>query len=125
MLAIIQQLTANVNAAKADIVLLEKVLADAEAANNACNDEIFKLSNTRTKIENAINSRTAKINEVNAKIEELLPVIAELKRTRDALVEDRNKIEAERSPNAAKLASLEEELFACQETKKDFEFQLE
>ena len=69
-------MTANVNAAKADIVLLEKVLADAEAANNACNDEIFKLSNTRTKIENAINTRVAKINEVNAQIEELRPVIA-------------------------------------------------
>ena len=50
LLAIIQQLTANVNAAKADIVILEKNLAEAEAANNACNDEIFKLSNTRTKI---------------------------------------------------------------------------
>ena len=29
LLAIIQQLTANVNAAKADIVLLEKILAEA------------------------------------------------------------------------------------------------
>lgn len=57
LLAIIQQLTANVNAAKADIIILEKNLAEAEAANNACNDEIFKLSNTRTKIENAIKSR--------------------------------------------------------------------
>ena len=74
LLAIIQQLTANVNAAKADIIILEKNLAEAEAANNACNDEIFKLSNTRAKIQNAIKSRQDKIVEVNKIIEVEKPV---------------------------------------------------
>ena len=102
------------NAAKADIVVLEQALAKAEGANNACNDEIFKLSNTRAKIQNAIKSRQDKIVEVNKEIDDLRPVIAELKRTRDILVEERTAIESEKSPNAAKLASLEEELAACQ-----------
>ena len=41
LLAIIQQLTANVNAAKADIVVLEQALKEAEGANNQCNSRIF------------------------------------------------------------------------------------
>ena len=108
LLAIIQQLTANVNAAKADIVVLEKALNEAEAANNQCNTRIFQLTNTRTKIENAIKSRQDKIEDVNKRIDVLVPIIAELKRQRSILIEERTAIENERSPNAARLAALEE-----------------
>lgn len=124
LLAIIQQLTANVNSAKADILVLEKKLADADQANNACNNEVFRLVNTRTKIENAIKTRQDKIAEVEARIAELRPVIAELTRKRDALVVERTAIESEKSPNAAKLAALEEELVNCQNKKKSLEHQL-
>ena len=66
-----------------------------------------------------------KIEDVNDRIAELRPIIAELERKRDALVEDRTAIENERSPNAAKLASLEDELAACQKRKRDLENDLE
>lgn len=121
LLAIIQQLTANVNAAQADIVVLEQALKEAEAANNECNSRIFQLTNTRTKIENAIKSRQDKIEDVNKRIDVLEPIIAELKRQRSNLVEERTAIENEKSPNAAKLAALEEELAACKQKKLDLE----
>jgi chromosome segregation ATPase len=107
LLAIIQQLTANVNAAKADIVLLERKLVDAEVASEECNGEVFSITNTRTKIENAIKARKDKIGEAEARIAELRAVIIELTRKRDALVGERTIIENEKSPNAAKLAALE------------------
>ena len=100
LLAIIQQLTANVNAAKADVIALEKVLAAAQAENNACNEKIFGFANTRTKIENAINSRVDKINEVNKEIANILPMIEDLKKKRDELVAERTILENELSPNA-------------------------
>lgn len=48
---------------------------------------------------------------MNARVEELLPVIAQLTRQKDALVEQRSIIESERSPNAERLSALEDELF--------------
>lgn len=118
LLAIIQQLTANVNAAKADIVLLERKLVDAEVASEECNGEVFSLTNTRTKIENAIKARKDKVGEAEARIAELRAVIVELTKKRDALVGERTIIENEKSPNAAKLAALEQELLDCQNKKK-------
>lgn len=61
LLAIIQQLTANINAAKNDIIIFENQLVAAQEANNDCNNKIFQLSNTRTKIQNAIKDRQDKI----------------------------------------------------------------
>ena len=124
LIAIIQQLTANVNAAKADIVILEDNLAKAEAANTACNNLIYDLANARTKIENAIRDRQNMISEVNAQINDLNPMLADLIRTREVLVTERTQLENLNSPNAAKLAELERQLAACVAQREDLEAQL-
>jgi hypothetical protein len=57
LISIIQQLTANVNAARNDLNNFQDQLAAAQNANNDCNNKIYDLSNTRTKIQNAIKDR--------------------------------------------------------------------
>lgn len=106
LISIIQQLTANVNAAKNDIGVLQSQLTAAEGANIDCNNKIYDLSNTRTKIQNAIKDRQDRITEANKKIAELAPIISDLTKTRDNLVDRRTELENARSPNAAKLADL-------------------
>ncbi len=106
LISIIQQLTANVNAAKNDIGVLQNQLSSAEAANNDCNNKIYDLSNTRTKIQNAIKDRQDRITQTNKQIAELAPIISDLTRNRDNLVDKRTELENARSPNAAKLADL-------------------
>lgn len=54
LITIIQRLTANVNAARSDIITLEGLLRNAENANTACNEEIYNFANTRAKIDNAV-----------------------------------------------------------------------
>lgn len=125
LISIIQQLTANVNAAKNDITLLENQLAAADAANNDCNNKIYDLSNTRTKIQNAIKDRQDKISEANKKIAELAPVIADLTNTRDNLINKRTEIENTRSPNAAKLADLERQLKDCASAQNGLQKQID
>ena len=46
LIAIVQRLTANVNAATNDVTVLTGILADAEAAYNACQNQVFDLANT-------------------------------------------------------------------------------
>jgi chromosome segregation ATPase len=89
LISIIQQLTANVNAAKNDATLLQNQLNAADSSNNDCNNKIFDLSNTRTKIQNAIKDRQDKITEANKKIADLTPIINDLIKTRDNLVTKR------------------------------------
>lgn len=121
LIAIIQQLTANVNAAKADIVTLETHLMEAEQANNDCNNKIYELANSRTKIENAIRDRQNFILEINAKIGELNPILNDLIRTREVLVNQRTEMEKLNSPNAARLAQLESDLADCMADRQDLE----
>lgn len=54
LITIIQRLTANVNAARSDIVTLQGLLRKATDANTACNEEIYNFANTRAKIDNAV-----------------------------------------------------------------------
>lgn len=90
LISIIQQLTANVNAAKNDIGTLENLFKTAESTYNDCNGRIYDLSNTRTKIQNAIKDRQDKITEANRKVNDLLPSLRDLTNTRDNLVSRRN-----------------------------------
>jgi len=113
LISIIQQLTANVNAAKNDIGVLENQLKDANNANNECNDRIYDLANNRTKIQNAIKDRQDKINEANAKINSLTPALKALTDARDKLITKRSDIEKLRSPSSAKLTDLEKQLASC------------
>lgn len=57
LISIIQQLTANVNAAKNDLTTFQDQLTASQNANNDCNNKIYDLSNSRTKILNAIKDR--------------------------------------------------------------------
>lgn len=99
-------MTANVNAAKNDIVTLEQALKDAENANNACNNEIFGLADTRAKIENAIADKQNKINDINDKINKALPVLGSLTAKLDSLIKQRTEAQNAVSPNAKKLEQL-------------------
>ena len=125
LLSIIQQLTANVNAAKNDVTLLEDQLKAADSANNDCNNKIYDLSNTRTKILNAIRDRQDRISEANRKIRDLTPIIDDLTRTRDNLINKRTQIENTRSPNSAKLADLEKQLKDCGNTQTKLQKQID
>lgn len=106
LIAIIQQLTANVNAARIDIQTLEQVLKDAELAYNNCNQEVFTLADTRARIENAIADRQAKLNEINGKINTILSQIGSQTQILDELITKRTIAQQEASPNAKKLADL-------------------
>ena len=50
LIAIVQRLTANVNAATNDMTVLTQFLADTEATYNACQEEVFDLANVKAKI---------------------------------------------------------------------------
>lgn len=80
LVAIIQQLTANVNAARNDIPLLERELADREVAYTECTNEIFGMTDTRTRIENAIATRTDRINDANNRINAAISALDQLQR---------------------------------------------
>lgn len=90
LIAIIQQLTANVNAGNNDVKILQNQFKDADYANNDCNGKIYDLSNTRTKIQNAIKDRQEKITDANRQINDLAPSIKDLINTRDNLINKRN-----------------------------------
>jgi predicted nucleic acid-binding Zn-ribbon protein len=83
LISIIQQLTANVNAAKNDLNTFQDQLTASQNVNNDCNNKIYDLSNTRTKILNAIKDIQDKITEANKKI-------SDLTNARDGLVAKRN-----------------------------------
>jgi uncharacterized phage infection (PIP) family protein YhgE len=90
LISIIQQLTANVNAAKNDLNTFQDQLTASQNVNNDCNNKIYDLSNTRTKILNAIKDIQDKITEANKKISDLALVIRDLTNARDGLVAKRN-----------------------------------
>lgn len=113
LIAIIQQLTANVNAAKNDIGILEQQLRDAENANNQCNDQIYDLANNRTKVQNAIKDRQDRISEANTQVQNLRPALQALIDARDNLIKERNDLERAKSPNSARLTDLEGQVGTC------------
>ena len=90
LISIIQQLTANVNAAKNDLNTFQDQLTASQNVNNDCNNKIYDLSNTRTKILNAIKDIQDKITEANKKISDLALVSRDLTNARDGLVAKRN-----------------------------------
>ena len=106
LISLIQQLTANVNAARNDITLLEQALNTAELAYNQCNQEVFTLADTRARIENAISDRQGRLNEVNAKINKILTQIGSQTQILDQLIRRRTTAQQEASPNAKRLAEL-------------------
>lgn len=90
LISIIQQLTANVNAAKNDLNTFQDQLTASQNVNNDCNNKIYDFSNTRTKILNAIKDIQDKITEANKKISDLALIIRDLTNARDGLVAKRN-----------------------------------
>lgn len=125
LISIIQQLTANVNAAKNDIGTLDNLFKTAESNYNECNGRIYDLSNTRTKIQNAIKDRQDKITEANRKINDLAPSLRDLTNTRDNLVSRRNEIENSRSPNSARLNDLINQNKDCTSNRNKLQRQLD
>lgn len=125
LISIIQQLTANVNAAKNDATVLQDQLKTADNANNDCNNKIYDLSNTRTKIQNAIKDRQNRISDANKQVAALTPVINDLTKTRDGLISKRTDIENTRSPNSVKLADLEKQLKDCNAAQNAFQKQID
>lgn len=113
MVAIIQQLTANVNAARNDIPLLERELQDKEIAYSECTNEIYGMTDTRTRIENAIATREDKINVANNKINAALSALDQLQRALEGLIRERTQAQNAVSPNAQKLSELEASLEKC------------
>lgn len=65
LIAIIQQLTANVNAAQNDLPTYEQAHKDAVSNYDSCNAEVYNFADQKARIENAIKDRQDSINTAN------------------------------------------------------------
>ncbi len=125
LIAIIQQLTANVNAAKNDVGIVQKSISNLQITNDECNSKVYDLSNTRSKIQAAITDKQAKVAQGNQQIANLAPFISDLNKVRDSLILKRNEVENTRSPNAAKLNDLEKQVANCTSVSDNLQKQID